>query len=469
MTEQQRIVALCRMSVASNELGNDRQETAILEMAQRRGLVVVGRAERDVMSATKFRLNDRPGYLRAMAIVSAGLADGIAVYHIDRLTRDNRDLEDVIDTGVPVFTASGEVDLSHDSGRTIARILVAVAKGEVERKSARQKLANRQRFEAGLPHAGGPRAFGYSANGMQIVDAEAEAFRGAVAQALAGASVHSIGRTLSAAGFVSTRAQYATAGHGWTPKGVRDMLTSPRYAGLRVFQGTETTGTWPRLIDVETHLALRRQLLDPVKRNQGGHDRRKPQNLASLVAVCDVCDNTLIAGRGGANPTYTCRSRKGCISPPRAALDSAITDYILALLAQPAFAESLTPHDDERVAAATKQIDRLNRRLSVVNDDFNEGGYDDNEEEYRRILRDLRDKIKAAKQVIEDLAERQLFLGLALGEEAVVDQWPDVALDRQRIIVNRLLEVRVKPTGPRRPWNAEQHLTVRRRRHLAVG
>jgi site-specific DNA recombinase len=466
-----RLVALCRMSMASNELGNDRQEEANRRNAEAREHEIVA-VKRDVMSATKFRLYDRPGWVEAVEMIQSGLADGVAVYHIDRLTRDNRDLEDVIDTGIPVVCASGEIDLATDMGRTVARVLVAIAKGEVERKSARQRLANEQRFTMGLPHAGGARTFGYENDGVTVNELEAEWFLWAVQEALAGGSMRSIGRRLDAAGMHSAR--FGTGrgkrNAGWTVRGVKLMLTNPRYAGLRSYQGQTVTGTWPTLIDMETHAQLRRLLLDPARNVQPdgrSFNSKKPVNLASLVAQCAVCDSPLIAGRGGAKPTYTCGSRKGCVYPPRQALDDAITDHILALLSAPGFVETLTPHNDERVQAATAQIDRLSKRLAVVRDDFNNGVYDDDEEEYRTQSADLRVKLKAAKQTIEDLAETQLFTGLSLGDEQVVDQWAELSVDRQRAIIGRLLVIKVKPSVGRGryspPWDAENQIEVTRR------
>ena len=54
----------------------------------------------------------------------------------------------------------GNIDLGTDSGRRAARILIAVAKAEQERKSERQKLANEaaavngQRSPAGRARSG---------------------------------------------------------------------------------------------------------------------------------------------------------------------------------------------------------------------------------------------------------------------------------------------------------------------------
>jgi DNA invertase Pin-like site-specific DNA recombinase len=44
---------------------------------------------------------------------------------------------------------TGDVDLSTDQGRLVARIMGAVARAEVERKGKRQKSANEQRARNG--------------------------------------------------------------------------------------------------------------------------------------------------------------------------------------------------------------------------------------------------------------------------------------------------------------------------------
>ncbi|MFF4865122.1 recombinase family protein [Streptomyces sp. NPDC001231] len=57
--------------------------------------------------------------------------DGLIVYDIDRLTRDNRHLEDAIEVVEnfrrPIIDITGTLDLLTDNGRTVARLLVTVA------------------------------------------------------------------------------------------------------------------------------------------------------------------------------------------------------------------------------------------------------------------------------------------------------------------------------------------------------
>ena len=60
----------------------------------------------------------------------SGVIDGVVVYDLDRLARDNRDLEDAIETaqysGKVWAGVTGSVDLSTDGGRAMARVLVAM-------------------------------------------------------------------------------------------------------------------------------------------------------------------------------------------------------------------------------------------------------------------------------------------------------------------------------------------------------
>ena len=81
--------------------------------------------------------------------------DAVVAWDLDRLYRQPRELEDLIDLAdqkhLALATVGGDADLSTDNGRLFARIKGAVAKSETERKCARQKRANKQRAEAGRP------------------------------------------------------------------------------------------------------------------------------------------------------------------------------------------------------------------------------------------------------------------------------------------------------------------------------
>ena len=88
----------------------------------------------------------RPGYEEAMRLVDARAVDAVLCFKWDRFIREPLDLEYLIPrfdkAGVRFAEVDGNIDLGTDSGRLHARILIAVAKAEQERKAERQKLAN---------------------------------------------------------------------------------------------------------------------------------------------------------------------------------------------------------------------------------------------------------------------------------------------------------------------------------------
>lgn len=134
-----------------------------------------------------------------VADYQAGRFSVIVCYDLDRLTRQPRQLEDWIDRaetrGLALVTANGDADLSTDGGRLFARIKAAVARGEVERKSARQSRAHVQRASEGrVPK--GVRPLGYGADGA-VVRKEAKAVRAIYGAFDQGASLRGIARALS--------------------------------------------------------------------------------------------------------------------------------------------------------------------------------------------------------------------------------------------------------------------------------
>lgn len=76
----------------------------------------------------------RPAWERLNSDIGAGPVDAIASWHVDRLTRSPRELEDVIDLhdghGVQLATRTGEIDLSTPTGRLIARTVGAAARSQ---------------------------------------------------------------------------------------------------------------------------------------------------------------------------------------------------------------------------------------------------------------------------------------------------------------------------------------------------
>ena len=223
------------------------------------------------------------------------------VWDLDRLTRQPRQLEDWIEAaegrGLALVTTNGEADLTTDGGRMYARIKLAVARAEIERKSARHKRALKQHAEAGrIPH--GPRLFGYTAEG-NIEPTESVIVADIFERFYAGESLRSVTRLLQDQG-VPTR-----SGRPWSTRTVRDMLTNPRYAGWAVYQGEIPTdndgnplrGQWSPLVSEEVFDVIQARLSDPARKtNRIGTDRRY---IGSSLYVCDTCESPIETINGG--------------------------------------------------------------------------------------------------------------------------------------------------------------------------
>src|SRR5690606_36474418 len=128
---------------------------------------------------------------------------------------------------------------------------------EGEQKAERQKASNDQRAAAGRPSAG-RRCYGYTGDGMDMVEAEAEHTRAAVRAFIAGTPLRSVVRQMNANG------SRTIAGNLWGPYEVRRYLTNPRLAAFRVHRGEVVgRGIWPPFVSEDDHGAVCAILKDP--------------------------------------------------------------------------------------------------------------------------------------------------------------------------------------------------------------
>jgi DNA invertase Pin-like site-specific DNA recombinase len=156
--------------------------------------------------------------------------DGLIVYDIDRLTRDNRHLEDCIEVvqhfGRPIIDITGTLDLLTDNGRTVARIVVATnnkQSADTARRVSRKHVALQQ---AGIP-AGGRRPYGWEKDKRTINAAEAKNIRDGVDRLLNGVPINGLLAQWKQQGVVTT------TGRLWVRQTLLGMLRNPRLCGYR--------------------------------------------------------------------------------------------------------------------------------------------------------------------------------------------------------------------------------------------
>lgn len=292
---------------------NQRQEEDCRKLADLRGWEVVA-VEADI-SISGYSGKARPAWNRVLEMIRAGEVDLVLAWHMDRMTRSMVDLETLIVLaeahGVGISTVTGDIDLTSDVGRMVARILAAVARAEVERKGARQKRANEQRARQGEFRSSGFRAFGYTLQG-EIVESEAALVREAAEDVLNGAPLRSIVRRWNELEVPTARSRKNMT--GWTHNSVRSILLNPRNASIATYNGEVVgKGTWEPIISEETHILLVATLTDPA-RTKGDENRalgNKPRNLLSGIAVCGECGWKVEAGSNGGSKVYKCSNPDG--------------------------------------------------------------------------------------------------------------------------------------------------------------
>ena len=231
-----------------SEKGITRQKEDITALAGRLdGTVTTLYPENDTSAYKKRRIRlpngrsvwrvYRPEFRRMLADYEDGKIDGIIFYDIDRLARQPRDLEDLIDLVEyykrPVETVTGAIDLRTSNGRAMARVLVAMANKSSEdtaRRVARARLQVAQEGN-GSRFTGSRRRFAYREDGT-LIEAEAELIRDAAKRFMAGESWNGIAKHFRASGI---RPVYANI---WSMTSIRQVLLSPSTAGIAVYNGS---------------------------------------------------------------------------------------------------------------------------------------------------------------------------------------------------------------------------------------
>ena len=325
-----------------------------------------------------FSKKPRPEFERMLEDLSAGVRDGVICYHIDRLTRRNRDLDrflEAADQGrvKKVRFVTGSTDLGSGDGLLVARIMAAVAENESATKGRRQRRKNQEKALAGLPHPSSNRAFGYESDGMTVIASEAAVIRDLRDRTLAGESLRSLATSLDEAGIKTVH------GKTWRTTTLQHMLTSARIAGLRSLNGEVVApAVWPAIITEEDRTRLLRHFA--TKKTSG---RRAPRRyLLSGMLRCGKCDNRLFSSyrADSARRRYVCLSgpdHGGCgrMTVVAAPVEEWIAEAVLYRLDTDTIADQLAGRrpTDERTATLSDELAADESRLAELADAYGAG------------------------------------------------------------------------------------------------
>lgn len=295
-----RALIYCRISddKTSEEAGVGRQEADCRGFCARQGFEVVEPplVDNDI-SASQYSRKRRPAYRRLLELVESGEAEVIVAWHIDRLYRQPKELEHLVDvadrTGVVIHTLNGKLDLTDSDGKAMARVLVAMAAKASDDTSRRVRRMHQQLAEEGRP-AGAVPPYGYRAVPIDpdapagrkewIIDPEAAArIRDAATRVIAGGSLRAICTEWNAQGIPAAR------GGRWNTTPLRRLLLNPRIAGLRTWNGEVVReATWPAILTPEESVDIR-----AVLRTRPGVATAHKYVLGSGLAVCGNCGHPL--------------------------------------------------------------------------------------------------------------------------------------------------------------------------------
>ncbi|GAA3882374.1 recombinase family protein [Streptomyces lacrimifluminis] len=407
----------------------------------------------------------RPVFEGALADLKRGMApdgerlDGLIVYDIDRLTRDNRHLEDAIEVVEnfrrPIIDITGTLDLLTDNGRTVARLLVTVANKSSADTARRVRRKHRAMQQAGIP-TGSTRPFGYQRDKRTLEPKEAAAIRKAVERIITGASPRAIAADLNKRGITTT------LGNTWSKDTVKQVLRNPRICGYRSKKvgefnpetGTESVrvetvldddgepvrGQWTPIISVADWEAVT-EAIGRSPEPGAAYNARK--YLGTGVLRCDKngCGSRLRAQKAPASRNkpegffyYTCPDKRSGYGCGGVRVSGPDTDKALKMLV-------ITKYEEEA----------QDRAATAVPDEWN------GEEELARIREDVADWTEQREQ--RTVSKERYFAFLAKAEAS------ERRLVKERNEWRRrALRVKGEPVDLRRVWDdldfVERHAYV---------
>lgn len=430
----------------------DRQVKMSTDLIARRGWSLTKTFIDDGISAWSGKQRD--GFNDLVAEVSAGRVDVIVAYAPDRLARNLRDYDALYTaaqkTGATMsFVVGGDVNPGDANQGLMSGMSALVAAHESALKSTRIKAANDQARAHGRVHRG-KRAFGYAANGVDIVPHEADALREVVRQVIAGGSLRQAARWLNDRGILTA------GGKEWTAPVLRTSILRPTLAGYVVHRGAvlpDVEGQQVPIITKAEHAQVKAQLSRPLKTRANNRRGRRPITLGTGLFKC-VCGETVIASNDNKRDAYRCRTsvlprvpdgaHTGRLREP---VDALVRDVIVARLDQ---------GDVQRVLAASADDGGETERLQFARD------------QVRGELDDLADAaatgaltvkqvatISAGLQTKLDDLDQQIaardttgVLSTLQGVTSGAEWWDSATLEERRSVIDAFITVTIGKTRP---------------------
>lgn len=305
----------------------------------------------------------RPAWDAMLAAVERGELDVLVVYHGDRLVRQPRDLEDLLDLaqskGIHVLSPTGQYNLDDPDHQMMLRWLAARAKNEVDHISRRMKDGHARRRKEGIVRKGGRggRPYGFERDGVTHLADEVRLMREAAERLLAGEGAGEIARDWNARGFKTV------TGGAWSHGTLKKMMCRPRVAGL--MPDGESRAGWAPVLDDDPVKARERweavvAVLDG-RATAFAYATNTRVHLLSNLATCGPCGEPVSIRhntRGRRLIGYGC-IETGCRKTHRAQeyLDAYVVGHVVELLGDRDFIAELATPADEGAAAEIAELE----------------------------------------------------------------------------------------------------------------
>jgi site-specific DNA recombinase len=430
-----RAAIYCRISADDqrDELGVRRQEANGRKLVESRGWALAGVYRDNNRSASSERVH-RPEFARLMADVALGLLDVVVVQNQDRLTRRVDELEQIARAlraaGHRSFwtVAAGEQRIDSTNARLGYRVkglFDAAYSAYISEKVMEKKD---ELAAAGRPSGGGSRPYGYEADRVTPRPAEAAVVLEVAERVGRKEPIYAIAADLNERGLRSA------TGKQWSTNQLRNMVTSPRVAGLRQHRG-EIVGdaAWPALVPRALWERVRAIVNDPSRERPG----RPATALLTGILVCGLCGSTLMSAPNNGKPGYACLRRPnwpGCgrLAIARDPLDKLIEEAVLRRLDGPLLDARLSARQDD-TDDATREVHELEERLDEAAEMFADGEID--RRSWLVTRKRLNERLTAARRRL-DTRSSQSVLSQFRGRPGVLrKEWPGYSIAQRRAVV----------------------------------
>jgi DNA invertase Pin-like site-specific DNA recombinase len=383
---------------------------------------------------------ERPEFNRMLADLKSGRINRVVVLAQDRLCRRPDELETTMrllrSRGITEIhtVTDGIVNIGTTTGRTMARVKGVFDIAYAEYISEKVSQKKDELAERGLPAGGGTRPFGYEADRMTVVPAEAKLIKEAARRVLAGESMYSVCADWTARGVRTV------TGAEWLPNVLRGVLSAPRIAGLREHRG-EIVGAaaWDPILDRETWESLRAVFATRTDRKAKG----RPKALLTGVLHCGRCGAQMFHGTNNGKHAYACRKEPGRVGCGRLAviaepLESIIVEAVLHALDTPRLAAAVVDHDP-----AKPDIAALEARRDELAEMWAAGEL--SRSQLNAATKTINAQIDAARAVVADTVVKSAALPYLERPGLLRKSWSKLDLEQRRAILAAVVEVTIQP------------------------